>query len=194
MTDAHDPPPRIDWIEAGDLGATLPGRLGMTVLPGKTGASQRYPGRIYRADLDTDLAALRRAGVGLLVLLVEDAELARWSNPDIARRAADHEIHVARFPMPDGHAPSRRSEMDAILAAIDAARATTNVAVACMGGVGRTGTVAACALVAAGWDAAAAIDHVRAIRHPEAVETDVQRSFVRSYRSAALGAPARVGE
>lgn len=166
----------------------------MTVLPGKTGASQRYPGRIYRADLDADLAALRRAEVRLLVLLVEDAELSRWSDPELARRAAEHGIRVARFPMPDGHAPSGPSEMDAILAAIDAARAAANVAVACMGGVGRTGTVAACALVAAGWDADAAIDHVRTIRHPEAVETDVQRSFVRTYRSAALRASARVAE
>lgn len=166
----------------------------MTVLPGKNGASQRYPGRIYRADLDADLAALGRASVGRLILLVDDAELGRWSDPAIVDRAADHEIGVQRFPMADGHAPATSAEMDAILDAIRSARAVTNVAVACMGGVGRTGTVVACALVAAGWDAEAAIDRVREVRHPQAVETAVQQSFVRTYRSAGIDAWARVPE
>lgn len=166
----------------------------MTVLPGKQGASQRYAGRVYRADLEADLAALERARVGRLILLVDDAELARWSDPGIADRAAAHDIVVERHPMPDGHPPAAPAVMDEILEAIRVARATTNVAVACMGGVGRTGTVVACALVAAGWEADAAIARVRQVRHPEAVETDEQRSFVRSYRSAAAAASVRVAE
>jgi protein-tyrosine phosphatase len=52
-----------------------------------------------------------------------------------------------------------------------------------MGGVGRTGTVAACALVAAGWDAGAAIDRIRELRHPTAVETVAQERFVQTYWS-----------
>jgi protein-tyrosine phosphatase len=71
--------------------------------------------------------------------------------------------------------------MDAILAAIAAARDQTDVAIACMGGVGRTGTVAACALVAAGWDPAAAIAEVRRVRHPTAVETAEQEAFVDAF-------------
>ena len=50
-----------------------------------------------------------------------------------------------------------------------------------MGGVGRTGTVAACALVAAGWEADAAIARVREVRHPMAVETEAQERFVQTY-------------
>jgi protein-tyrosine phosphatase len=50
-----------------------------------------------------------------------------------------------------------------------------------MGGVGRTGTVAACALVAAGADAEQAISRVRAVRHPTAVETAEQEAFVHAY-------------
>jgi protein-tyrosine phosphatase len=51
-----------------------------------------------------------------------------------------------------------------------------------MGGVGRTGTVAACALVEGGMTADDAIATVRAVRHPTAVETVEQERFVRSFR------------
>jgi len=155
----------------------------MTVLPGKRGASMRYPGRVYRADLDVDLKALGRAGVARLVLLVEDQELARWSDATIVQRAMAFGVEVRRYPVPDGHAPASTAEMDAILASVTEARADGDVAVACMGGVGRTGTVAACALVAAGWQIAAAISRVRELRHPLAVETVAQERFVQMYWS-----------
>ena len=71
--------------------------------------------------------------------------------------------------------------MDAILERVALARDGGDVAVACMGGVGRTGTVAACALVAAGHSAADAIARVRAVRHPTAVETAGQVAFVEDY-------------
>jgi protein-tyrosine phosphatase len=71
--------------------------------------------------------------------------------------------------------------MDDILLAVRRARANGNVAVACMGGVGRSGTVAACALIATGTTAAAAIARVRAVRHPTAVETGEQIGFVHHY-------------
>lgn len=176
-----DPPLRVDWLELGDLHDSRPGRLGLTFLPGKRGASTRYPGRVYRRGLDEDLATLRADRVGRLVLLVEDHELARWGDPDIVERGAMAGVEIERWPMPDGWPPSSLAEMDAILAAIDSARGGGDVAVACMGGVGRTGTVVACALVAAGWDAAAAIRRVREVRHPEAVETPQQERFVRAY-------------
>ena len=180
----HDPPPRIDWIPASDFGDHLPGGVGLTVLPGKHGPSVRYPGRIYRGDLDQDLVALRAAGVMRLVLLVEDRELDRWGDPRIVERAEALGIEVDRHPIPDGSPPTDIPAMDAILASIAQARARGEVAVACMGGVGRSGTVAACALVAAGWDPDAAIGHVRRVRHPTAVETPAQEEFVRKFHLA----------
>ena len=78
----------------------------MTVLPGKRGASARYPGHVYRADIDRDLAALTSARVGRLILLVDDDELGRWSDPDIVERAAGFGIEVERHPMPDGSPPT----------------------------------------------------------------------------------------
>ena len=180
-----DPSLRIDWLEAAQLGDDLPGRLGLTILPGKRGISFRYPGRVYRRDLDEDLAMLRSAGVECLVLLVEDAELIRWSNPAIVERGAAAGVTIVRHPIPDGRPPASLGEMDEMLSEIREGRRRGNVAVACMGGVGRSGTVAACALVQGGMTPAAAIATVRAVRHPTAVETAAQERFVAAFASAA---------
>ena len=185
MTDSGvDPPPRIDWLPASDLGDGRPGRIGMTVLPGKRGRSVRYPGHIYRGDLERDLAELSRAGIARLILLVDDAELARWSDAELVERASGFGVEVERHPMPDGSPPASVADMDEILRSLVEARAVADVAVACMGGVGRTGTVAACALVAAGWSPDAAIARVRELRHPAAVETVAQERFVQMYWSS----------
>lgn len=179
--DALDPPLRIDWIDGAHLGDGLAGRLGLTFLPGKHGPSFRYPGRVYRRELARDIGSLVQAGVGYLALLVEDHELERWGDPAIVERAAAEGLTIRRWPMPDGSTPRDAAEMDAILAEIADARARSDVAIACMGGVGRTGTVAACALVAAGWDPSAAIAEVRRVRHPTAVETAEQEAFVGAF-------------
>lgn len=179
-----DPELRIDWLGPDQLRDDLPGRLGLTILPGKRGISFRYPGRVYRRDLDEDLAMLRTAGVGRLILLVEDGELSRWSDPTIVERGAQAGVTVLRHPTPDGQPPASIGVMEAILGEVRAGRRDGNVAVACMGGVGRTGTVAACALVQAGHSADDAIATVRAVRHPTAVETAAQERFVAAFAAA----------
>jgi protein-tyrosine phosphatase len=174
---------RVDWIEPELLRDGAPGRLGMTILPGKHGPSFRYPGVVYHRSLDDDLAVLRAQGVGCLALLVEDAELERWGDSDIGARASSYGIRVIRLPIPDGSAPPDAESVRRLLAELRESRRTANAAIACMGGVGRTGTLAACALVEGGASAADAIAAVRRIRHPEAVETDEQESFVTRYAS-----------
>ena len=174
-------PIRIDWIEPALLADGRPGRLGMTHLPGKHGISSRYPGLEYRRDLHADLVRLRALGVGTLLLLVEDHELARWGDTRIVERAAEEGIVVRRHSIRDGGVVDRPATMALLLAELRAARSGSDAAVACMGGVGRTGLVASCALVEAGLTAAEAIRAVRQLRHPDAVETDVQRRFVEAY-------------
>lgn len=180
MTDASaplDPPLRVDWL--GSDGE--PGRVGLTILPGKHGPSTRYPGRVYRRDVEGDLATLGELGVRHLILLVEDDELERWGNLDIVKRGDVAGVQIHRFPMVDGGTPRDLGEMQEILNTISAGRRDGNVAVACMGGVGRSGMVAACHLVTRGQAPRDAIATVRAIRHPEAVETHVQEQVVLRY-------------
>lgn len=180
-----DPELPIDWLEPAQLGDALPGRLGLTILPGKRGASFRYPGRVYQRDLDHDFALLLAVGVERLILLVEESELRHWSDPGIVERGKAAGVTVFRHPIPDGRAPATTNEMRTILSEIREGRVSSNVAVACMGGVGRTGTVAACALVAGGLSPDAAIATVRSVRHPTAVESAEQERFVRSFAEPA---------
>jgi protein-tyrosine phosphatase len=172
-----DAPMRVDWLDAAELGGTSRGRLGLTFLPGKHGASMRYPGHAYRRSVAEDLASLYRQGVRTLVLLVEDAELQRWGDPAIVALGEQAGIAVRRFPIPDGHTTSVGT-MGRIIRTVDEGRRGGDVAVACLGGVGRTGMVAACALVSAGLSAPDAIARVREVRHPEAVEMREQELLV----------------
>jgi protein-tyrosine phosphatase len=186
-------PYRLDWIEGQDLADGARGRLGLTFLPGKHGGSDRYPGLTYARDLANDLAGLRATGVRLLLLLVEDHELRRWGDPAIVEAGRRQGITIRRHPLPDGSAPASTEEMRSLIGELRVERQDRDVAVACMGGVGRTGTVAACALVEGGMPAAAAIRFVRRVRHPDAVETADQREFVKRYAHVHRGA-ARVVE
>ena len=179
-----DPALRIDWLEPSQLGDDLPGRLGLTILPGKHGVSFRYPGRVYRRDVRQDFEFLKEAGVERLLLLVDDAELRTWGDVELVAIGASVGVTVLRHPIPDGHPPASIADMETILAEIRDGRRVGNVAVACMGGVGRSGTVAACALLAAGMTPDAAVATVRAVRHPTAVETAAQERFVRSFAAA----------
>lgn len=58
------------------------------------------------------------------------------------------------------------------------------VEVACLGGVGRTGTVMACVAVLSGVPAEEAVAWTRAHYHPKAVETPWQRRWVRRFPAA----------
>lgn len=182
-----DPPLRVDWLDADGA----PGRVGLTFLPGKHGRSTRYPGRIYRREVQRDLVTLVELGVRHLVLLVEDRELERWGDLDIVDRGGAAGVQIHRFPMVDGGVPRDLAEMQRILDVIVAGRRDGDVAVACMGGVGRTGMVAACHLVKRGLAPREAIATVRDVRHPEAVETQAQEQFV--WRFAELSRPLRSG-
>jgi protein-tyrosine phosphatase len=183
---------RIDWLEATELGDGRPGRLGLTFLPGKRGASTRYPGHVYRRETTADLAEMRRRGIRRLVLLVDDGELHRWGDPRIVEVGRGEGLEVVRFPMADGSPPASLAEMDAILDAAGEARADSDVVVACMGGVGRSGLVAACALIRSGLGADEAIGRVRQVRHPTAVETPAQEAFARRYAAYRAASAASV--
>ena len=184
-------PLRIDWLEPAWFVDGLPGRLGITHLPGKRGPSVLYPGRIYDRRLEPDLEDLRHAGVRRLILLIQDEELERWGSADIVEQAARHDVEIIRRPIRDGGVPRSPEEMDEIVELLREERARGgHVAVACLGGVGRAGTAAACALIGQGLSADDAVQRVRSARHPACVETRQQLDFVDAYATR-HGATAR---
>lgn len=116
-------------------------------------------------NVDRDLETLRGHGIGALLTLTETA---------IAEGALErHGLVGLHLPVDDFHAPTTAQMLDA-LAFLDNARATgTPVAVHCLAGQGRTGTVLAAYLIRGGLSAEEAIAEVRGTC-PGAIEAPPQ--------------------
>jgi protein-tyrosine phosphatase len=163
---------RVGWIESDLLGA---GRLGITLCPGR-----RDRGR----DLGTDLAQLRAEGATRLLCLLTDSELLWAGVPDLGPRAQAAGLTYRRFPVPDQGVPDLADAIDLVHWCREATERGETVVVTCMGGLGRSGTIAACVLVDAGMSPDEAIAAVRTARGPRALETIAQENFVVTFASA----------
>ena len=113
----------------------------MTFLPGKHEYGQA--GHHWR-DLDADVQRLATEhGVQTFALLVEDHELDRTGTAQIAEVMTANGIELLRHPIVDIDVPADPGGVAAFLAQVeDRLRAGRRVAVACKGGLGRTGTTA----------------------------------------------------
>ncbi len=174
-------PIRVGRVDLADVPrfrgvAAAGGRLGMTFLPGKQ--REGWTGRHWRT-LEADAARLRGVdGVDTLLLLVEDHELRAARVPGIADVMAAAGIQLLRFPIIDMQVTPDRDGLRAILDdVLGRLVAGETVAVACRGGMGRTGTIVGCLLRdggLAGWDA---IELTRASRK-HTIERETQEQFV----------------
>ena len=132
------------------------------------------------SDLDGDTARLRELGVDVLLLLVEDAELDRCRVPDIADVLA-RGVELVRFPIRDPLLPGDGAAFRATIAALlGRVRAGASVAIACRGGLDRSGLAAACLLREAGLAADEAIARVQAARRGALTLPD-QQAYVRAW-------------
>ena len=170
MLTSTQSPIRVDFVAQTAHG--LPGRLGLTIAPGKR------DGR-WNRDLTADLRRLRdHYHVDLLVSLLEPHEYKALGIATLASAAEEAGIDVMQLPIQDVSVPTSVAACGPTVAAmVTALEAGQTVVVHCRGGLGRSGLVAACCLVACGAEPDAAIARVREAR-PGAVETSEQVRFV----------------
>ncbi len=153
---------RFYWIiDAALAGCSRPG-----------GRERREPGLSRAEALEADLAELRERGIGAVLSLTEEALP--------AETLARHGLEALHVPVRDMTAPEPE-ELVRALGFIDVQRALGRaVAVHCLMGQGRTGTILAAYLVRNGTAPDEAIARVRAIC-PGAVEVEEQVRAVRAF-------------
>ncbi len=176
-------PIEVDFVSDGETRTR--GRLGMTFAPGMNAPSL---GRDWERDLAADLRALEEEyGIGVLVSLMEEHEYRGYGVPELYERDEFGGIGVRRFAIRDMDVPKEAElqEFQAMVReVIGNLERGRNVAVHCRGGLGRTGTVAACVLVALGRHTAdEAIGVVRTARKGT-VQTKEQEDYVRRFAEA----------
>lgn len=165
---------RVDWLDA-------PARIGMTLAPGVRDRSSE--GFQWERELDVDLGVIRQAGTTALVCLLEDHEFARYGIGELGSRAQACGLEVLRLPIADGGVPRTAQEVDSLLNAMEAHEAKGGrVVIHCRGGLGRTGTIAACYLVRKGMSPAEALATTRRVRKSkQCPEPGPQELFIERY-------------
>jgi len=155
-----------------------PGLIGMTLCPGK---KYTGPTGVHDRDLDLDLAVIHNWGASILISLIEEHEYRKVHITDIGSRIAGRMAHL-KLPIRDVDVPDTGWEKDwqvkgpIIRAAL---RNGDRICVHCMGGLGRTGLLAARLLVEFGMSPDEALLAVRKAR-PGTIETQAQEDYVRS--------------
>ena len=188
-------PLRINELDLRGTSLEGSGRAGITFLPGKK--VDGWTGPQWR-DLDLDLERLRDLGADALFLLVEDQELVRFGVPEIAHVMAESGPELVRFPVPDPHVPADPVAYRAAVTDLaERVRAGRFVAIACRGGLDRSGMTAACLLREAGLDYDEAIRRTQAARR-HAITRSEQQALVRAWPpvpdSPSGGSRTRIGE
>ena len=178
-----DAPIHVDFVEPKAHG--LPGRLGLTVAPGHW-----RPGLDSASDrlVEDDLVYLRDFyGTKVLVTLLEEFEMKRLAIPELLGVARKVGLRSLWFPIADVSVPSDLEEASALVDGIvERMSLGETVVVHCLAGRGRSGTIAACCLVATGRAPAEAIGMVRKVR-PGAVEVASQVEFVKRFARGRTG-------
>ena len=164
----------------------------MTFAPGMKADTTHGRWR-WERDLSADLLELREEfNTDVLASVMEEHEYRDYGVPDLYEKDEVEGVEILRFAIPDMGVPEE-AESERYRAFVDDVadrlRGGKNAVVHCRGGLGRTGTVAACVLVALGRHSAdEAIDAVRKAREGT-IQTDEQEDFVRRFEESS-GEPA----
>ena len=134
--------------------------------------------------LDDEASGWRRAGIDIVVSLLESDEAAQLDLLDERNAAEDNAISFISFPIPDRGVPASMREavslMARIVAALDEGK---NVAVHCRQGIGQSGLIAAGVLMTSGAAPEEAIQVVSSARGITVPETLEQRQWTKQLPS-----------
>lgn len=147
--------------------------------PGRLAVSPRPRGGDWLAD---EIGSWKRDGIDVVLSLLthDEEESLDLSAENEAMRIGG--LTFLSLPIPDRQTPGSESELTSVLEQLNTPlESGKNVLVHCRQGVGRSGLVAACLLIAAGLDPAVAVNRVSAARGVPVPETEEQRKWIDHY-------------
>ncbi|MCH8078294.1 MAG: cyclin-dependent kinase inhibitor 3 family protein [Proteobacteria bacterium] len=156
------------------------GVIGMTPCPGKKEHNAIFGD--WDRDLDTDLRTIKDWGASALVSLMGKEEMAWYGIADLADKTTrlgmkHYHLPIIDMDIPDEHFDESWHRTGEKLR--NYLLSGESIVIHCLGGLGRTGTIAGRLLVELGVDAETAIQRIRAAR-PGSIQTDIQEAYVRS--------------
>jgi protein-tyrosine phosphatase len=129
--------------------------------------------------LEDEAAGWRRAGLEVVVSLLEEEEAAQLELTSEGPAANSEGLHFVSFPIPDRGVPASLPGALSLLRTIgDALEEGKSVAVHCRQGIGRSGLVAAGMLVTSGMEVNRALAVVSAARGQTVPETEAQLRWI----------------
>jgi protein-tyrosine phosphatase/nicotinamidase-related amidase len=165
-------PLRIDWLDARQ---TAPGKLGITILPGR---------RDFSRSLADDISRLQADGVSHILSLVTNDELPTYGVEGLFEAYQKAGFAVLHLPILDQGVCTSEEMITAVKWLDVNLSSGAKVMIHCVGGLGRSGLVAANYLKHKGMNADDAILAVRTVRSRRVLETAAQEDFVRSFSTS----------
>ena len=144
---------------------------------GRIGIMARPRGGDWLAD---DLAALKQAGVKIVVSLLESHEVEEFDLGDEQIMAEAIGLEFIRLPIADRGVPEVQAAVRLTSELIDSVAQGSNVVIHCRQGLGRAPLIAAAVLVSSNIDADEAFRMISTARGTEVPETEEQKMWVRS--------------
>jgi protein-tyrosine phosphatase/nicotinamidase-related amidase len=167
----RDGPLRIDWLKSDVLASES---VGLTILPGR---------KDYSRSTEEDLQFLVNQRIQNVVPLITDDELHDFGVENLMQKYTEFGLNVKRLPIKDQMASSNEEMSELVNWIREKIDSNEKTMIHCVGGLGRSGMVAASLLKSFGKSGQEAIDNVRLSRSPRAVESLDQEEFVHNFKS-----------
>ena len=134
--------------------------------------------------LDDEVRAWREAGINVVVSLLEPHEESEFGLAGESPSSAAGGLEFRSFPSPNRSVPkSRESVAQLASRMVEALNAGKNVVLHCRQSIGRSGMIAAAALISSGEDPGTALENIRRSRGVEVPETEAQRRWLSDFSS-----------
>ena len=168
---------RVDWLVAGQRSLVdSAGRIGLSACPGRPDLG---------GTVEADIRKLASLGISVVVTLVDQAELEFYGVFGLRNALREAGLLSLQFPIHDAEPPTDLLATRALCTEILRwAGEGKHLLIHCIGGWGRSGTIAAALLIHEGYPPQQAIGLVRKSRSPRCIESASQERFVVQYAHA----------